>query len=47
VSSSAQFADFAGVTADTAAEIFGAASSQHTAVVDAWTTVGLPPTPAV
>ncbi len=47
VLASAQFADFATVTAGTAADIFGAGSSQHTAVVDAWTTVGLPPTPAV
>jgi Zn-dependent metalloprotease len=47
VSASAQFVDFATVTATTAAEIFGAGSSQHTAVVDAWTTVGLPPTPAM
>lgn len=47
VSASAQFSDFATVTADTAAELFGAGSSQHTAVVDAWTTVGLPPAPAL
>jgi len=47
VSSAAQFADFATVTVDAAADIFGAGSSQHTAVVDAWTTVGLPPAPAV
>jgi len=47
VSASAQFSDFATITADAAADIFGAGSSQYTAVVDAWTTVGLPPGPAV
>lgn len=47
VSASVQFADFATVTADTAADIFGTGSSQHAAGVDAWTTVGLPPAAAV
>ena len=47
VESSAQFADFAQVTVDTAAEIFGADSSEHGAVANAWSTVGVRPEPAV
>jgi Zn-dependent metalloprotease len=47
VASSAQFTDFAAATVETAADIFGAGSREQGAVVDAWTTVGLPPAPAV
>ena len=42
LSSSASFADFAAATAATAATKFGADSTQHKAVLDAWSTVGLP-----
>lgn len=42
VSSGATFAEFAAATATTAVELFGAESTEHIAVIDAWSTVGLP-----
>lgn len=42
LSSTASFADFATATAATAATRFGADSAEHRAVLDAWSTVGLP-----
>jgi Zn-dependent metalloprotease len=38
----ATFADFAAATASAAADGFGAASREHAAVVEAWSTVGVP-----
>jgi Zn-dependent metalloprotease len=42
LSPTATFADFAAATAATASTRFGNASSEHRAVVDAWSTVGVP-----
>ena len=42
LASDATFADFAAATADAAVERFGDSSPEHDAVLDAWSTVGLP-----
>ena len=42
LASTATFADFAAATAKTATERFGEGSAEHKAVLDAWSTVGLP-----
>lgn len=42
LSSDATFAEFAAATAATASRLFGDRSAQHRAVLDAWSTVGLP-----
>ena len=42
LSSTATFDDFATATAKTASERFGVGSPEHEAVLDAWSTVGLP-----